>query len=199
MTPFKVKVTSRFPSLKPVMKQFLLLSLTLFAIAGCAEQNAILELEIDLPAPPDEGVWAVRIQARPSPLFSFEEDVAWGEMSDVETTFSSTSEPLRISIDAPPERFSSNLLVRAIFCNASECQTDTRRRRQLNIETPFYEGKRTRYTWEINSVPDEMETTTEVISRCRVGGCIAEDQGNQIDSYCRILSDGMTQGAHYCE
>lgn len=181
------------------MKHLFLLLCVLLAITGCGEQNAILELEIDLPDPPDNTVWAVRIQARPSPLFQLNDQLAWGEMSDVETTFSSTTEPLRISIDAPPERLDSDLLVRVIFCNATACEPGEQRRHQLDIETPFYEGKRTRFSWVIDSVPDVNESITEEIRRCQVGGCIAEDPGNQIDSYCRLLDDGMTEGAHYCE
>ncbi|RMH12344.1 MAG: hypothetical protein D6701_13645 [Gemmatimonadetes bacterium] len=159
-------------------------------LAACSS-NAILELELTLPAAPDpsEPLYAF-VQMRTNTNF----DTPWSgavpfdgiPLQDV------PSEHL-ISVVAEPGQYDDDLFVRVSFCHTPRCDgfgDDFAPERRLRIEHPFYELKRTRASWVIDAVPTETVETPDVIERCAVEGC---REGTTRD-FCR-----MSDGSHFCE
>ena len=165
--------------------------LALPAVTACGT-NAILELELALPAAPAEASGPIYafVQARTNASF----DVPWsGAVPFDGIPLEPAPSQHLVSIVAEPGQYDDDLFVRVSFCASPRCDgfgDDFAPERRLRIEHPFYETRRTRASWVIAEVPSETVETPDVIDRCSVEGCREGTTRN----FCR-LSDG----SHFCE
>ncbi len=163
----------------------------LMGLSGCAD-NAILELDVTLPANPnpDTPLYA-QVLARSSRLQTFEDD--WLLFDSFDGFQLEEESQLRvISIVADPVDYDSNVLLRVLFCTEPRCTgigDDNAGERRMVIERPFYSGQRTRADWTVGDVTDSVVEVPEVISVCQVRGCRSGD----LTSYCY---DGTED--HFC-
>lgn len=158
-------------------------------VAGCAD-NAILELEVDLPASPMGEETYAFIQVRTDEL-GF--DVPWSGADPVDGfLLGPTRSTQPISIVAAPRDYDRNVRVRATFCSQPRCDgfgDDIAPERRLEIEHPFYSTRRTAATWRIEDVPADTVETPDLIQRCEVAGC----RDGTTREHCR------RDGTHFCE
>lgn len=167
------------------------LSLLCLLAVGCVD-NAILELEVDLPPnTTDETLYAF-LQTRSSVMSDFEEEWATQGLLD---GFELGTEPTTqaISIVADPTDYPGDALFRLTFCGTPRCDgigDDVRAQVRLVVEHPFYSLARTRARWTVPTLPEMTIETPERIERCQVEGC----REGTTSSYCR---EG--DGTHFCE
>jgi hypothetical protein len=165
------------------MKRLILLLTSILAI-GCVD-NSILELEIDLPAQPtdvSEQVYAF-VQVRSSRMSSFATD--WLSAGEDPDGFALGLErtPQVISIIAEPRDYDEDLLLRVVYCVSPRCSNlgdDTAGERRLVIEHPFYDGQRTRVSWQVGDYTPTVIPEEETVAVCAVEGCRAGD----VSEYC---------------
>ena len=156
-------------------------------LGGCAE-NAILELQVELPAaPPDDGTgrpWFAQVQVRDS---SQALALPWSSRRDLE--------PLELgsaprwdcsSIQSFDEGIDLHLRVR--FCRSPdglEAPGDARMERWYRLDHPFYIGRRTYWQTRIHEVPECMSdgdcaNDPEIgpVGVCTDGvcGCVVSDE-----------------------
>ncbi|MAQ14394.1 MAG: hypothetical protein CMN30_06320 [Sandaracinus sp.] len=165
------------------------LVLAILGLAGCAE-NAILELEVDMPASTSDEPQYLVLLMRSARSSDFETDWGADELEGFELGAVSREET--ISVVAQPEDFGDDLLVRARFCSSPRCDAlgdDLAGERRLVVETPFYSLKRTEATWVIGAVEDAVVETPDVVERCQVRGC----REGTTAMYC------SSDGPHFCE
>jgi hypothetical protein len=167
--------------------------------AGCAE-NAILELELDLPAAssvaPDVE-WVV-VQARSgTPDFSAD----WAGGGTVPgIPLISTSQTVIVGIEADDgDEITAPLGVRIRYCRDEACgdpRDGNAQETRVTIERAFYEGEYTEIQRDQLMLPALMDcgagcapVTLEDIDKCDVGGCRLGDTRN----YCDM------DDLHFCE
>ncbi len=158
---------------------------------GCAE-NAILEVDLQLPAQPTTGpALFAHVQARSADVVSFDE--TWAGTDAIEgRELAEEASPLPFSVVAGGSAFTRKLGVRVRFCETPACTglgDDYAPEMRYRIERAFYRGRRTRVTIAIASVPTAPPGEAEVIEKCDVEGCTS---GSTL-SYCFI------DGRHFCE
>ena len=177
----------------------LLLSLLTFVSAfGCAD-NAILELEVRLPANPHEGreTFAL-IQVRRA-TSGFE--TPWiGDIPVRGFPLGNMPRTEQISVVAEPDSYTHDIRGRMKFCGNDTCTAlgvpsdgipgdDMAPEAHLEVEHPFYSLKRTSVSWPVDTVPpDSLSPPLLMISRCQVAGCI-----DITTNYCRA------DGTHFCD
>jgi hypothetical protein len=175
--------------------------LTASVLAGCA-QNAVLELELDLPKNP--GVTPVRYAVVRVVSGSVPFDQDW-QGDDALPPFAldpNATSAQHVSLDGSSEVEGAPVRVKVRFCRDPACSAlgdDTAPEVRLQIDRAFYAGKRTSYTWSIACVPNvagQTDTPTCAIpqraetdvTKCEVGGC----RTGVTHSYC--VGD-----KHFCE
>lgn len=161
-----------------------------WASACGGEDNAVLEMELTLPAVPADAPRPFAfVQVRRAEGFPF--DATWLAGDDV-PALRLMNTPSEDQISLLTEDDSIDVHVRVRFCASEDCSslTDaTAPEVRFALEHPFYLGQRTRWNETITNVPTETGPTTEV-SRCLIRGCV---QGPDATSYCR------GDGTHLCE
>lgn len=118
---------------------------------GCA-QNAILELQIQLPAAPTGDTWFAQTQVRNADGHPFSIPWMGGDIESVPLEASPKWDCL--SVESGNE--AADLHVRVRFCRSADCldlDDGTRRERWYRLEHPFYIGRRTYHQIQIDSVP----------------------------------------------
>jgi len=156
--------------------------LAALVLGGCA-QNAILELQVQLPeAPPDDGVgpWYAQIQLRRAADHPF--DIEWmgGDLEGVELGDTPRWDCVSVQSADP----SMDLHVRVRFCRSPDClnlpHDATPRERWYRLEHPFYIGRRTYWHTTIDSVPVcERDEDCGGVGVCNDSVC-----GCEVDSEC---------------
>jgi hypothetical protein len=123
---------------------------------GCA-QNAILELQVDLPPAPlpsDGGSWFAQVQVRRASDHPF--DIPWMGGEDQVFELGDTRQWGCISVVSGSQELDLHLRVR--FCRAEDCLDlldGTPRERLYTLEHPLYIGRHTYYRiTDIGEVPD---------------------------------------------
>ena len=157
--------------------RILLIALAALAMVGCA-QNAILELQVELPAaPPDDGTgkpWFAQIQVRRSSDHPFEIPWTGGDLTSVE--LGAAPQWDCISVQSFDEAIDLNVRVR--FCRSSNCldiDDGRRRERWYEVEHPFYIGRRTYWRTSITEVPEcESDGDCGGVGVCTDGVCGCE-------------------------
>jgi hypothetical protein len=162
------------------------------ALVGCAE-NAVLEVELTLPAQPSTGdpLFAY-VQARSADVVSFDE--AWAGTDAVEgRALDTTVSTLPFSVVAGGASFTRQLGIRVRFCVTSDCtglHDDQAPEVRYRIERAFYQGRRTRLSRVIAPVPPSGVVAPIVeIDKCDVEGCTS----GSTSTYC------FMNGHHFCE
>ncbi|MEZ4251015.1 MAG: hypothetical protein R3B99_22610 [Polyangiales bacterium] len=151
---------------------------------GCGDVDAVLELDLGLPADADR---VAVVQARRGSV-GFED--AWDASGSVAFSLS-VAEARSVSI-VSDGAYEEPLLVRVRYCSNAACDAlgDERApESRLRIERAFYLGERTFARWNISNVPTDSAPTPDEIGRCEVGGC----RDGVAASHCR------TDGTHFCE
>jgi hypothetical protein len=170
------------------------------ALAGCG-QNAVLELELDLPKNPGASTRyaVVRVASGASPF-----DEAW-QGDDALPPFAldpSAASVQRVSLDGSSDVEGAPVRVKVRFCRDPSCSAlgdDTAPEVRLQIDRAFYAGKRTSYTWSIACVPNVAGQTDTPLcatpqrgetdaTKCEVAGC----RTGVAHSYC-------VGEKHFCE
>jgi len=197
-----------------------LLVAALGLLGGCA-QNAILELQLDLPAAPDANEWFALTQVRNREGHPF--DIPWmgGDLGSVQ--LGSERQFDCISVESDDE--SADLHVRVRFCRSEDCldlMDGTPRERWYRLNHPFYIGRRTYHTITIGEVPECEVTADCAVGMCDSGVCtcttdadcgpglICEEGNNCVEDVDRCQIEGCiegvsttfcsdTTGLHFCE
>jgi len=149
------------------------LALAVAGLGGCA-QNAILELQIELPPNPPGETWFAQIQVRQAPasdpLSNFA--INWMGGSDLRTVpLTTVSQWDCTSVESSDPTVSVHVKVR--FCRAEDCldlMDGDPPERLYSLETPFYIGSRTYHQIMVSNVP--ACTTTDDCTAGGVGVCI---------------------------
>jgi len=164
-------------------------------LASCAEDNAILELDVVLPVPTDETTQRFAfVQVRTDEL-GF--DIPWSGGDSLEGFRLSNGTPeertQQISVVAQPSHYERDIHVRVHFCRESQCTgigDDVAPEARLVVEHPFYSGQRTFAEWTIDEVPGAAGEPDRV-ERCAIAapGC----REGMTTNFCRM------DGTHFCE
>ncbi|MGE0786519.1 MAG: hypothetical protein AB7S26_12685 [Sandaracinaceae bacterium] len=163
--------------------------LALAALTGCAE-NAILELSVRLPPAPDETGWFAEVQARNAATHQF--NVPWMGGATVRALPLTASVQTIdcVSLDSHDGTIDVNVRVR--FCHSESCgdlADSNPPERFFRIEHPFYIGRRTYLTLDIDQVPE-----CRVNSTCGGIGVCDATTGD-----CRCAMDSDCPPGHACE
>lgn len=145
--------------------------------SACAE-NAVLELQVQLPAAPSGGPWYAQTQVRRAAGNGF--DAVWMGSDPRTTELGPTPQWDCVSVQSGDETIDLNVRVR--FCHEDDCLgfgDDTAPERRFTIERPFYIGRRTYWSTTILSVPQCTADTD-----CAVGRCIDGQCGCALDADC---------------
>lgn len=129
----------------------LVISVAALATAGCA-QNAILELQVQLPANPPGESWFAQIQVRDQSGHEF--NIPWmgGDLTSVPLTNAPQWDCLSVQSVDP----GVSLNVRVRFCRSEDCldlDDGDPPERLYSLETPFYIGARTYFRITVPEIP----------------------------------------------
>lgn len=192
-------------------------------LGGCA-QNAILELQVELPAaPPDDGQgpWYAQIQLRRAADHPFDIDWMGGDLEGVQLTDRTRWDCISVESMDP----TADLNVRVRFCRSPNCLNlpldAVRRERWYRLERPFYIGRRTYWRTRVTDVPEcASDDDCGGIGVCNDGICSCEldaecsgtlvcEAGNCVDRVDRCSIEGCIEGVstsfcsisgqHFCE
>lgn len=179
--------------------------LALFAtvsLAGCLQDNAVLEVVVYLPASTasyDTVVFraqSVDPDQTQAELESDELNDAWaGALALSALPDSASADPIQLSIVADDGDFGKDVLIRAAFCDEDCDRVGTARPEQrLLVRRPLYAAERTDVTWTIASIPSAGDENFTEITRCEVGGC---SERISTTFFCEVPGDSSS--AHLCE
>lgn len=159
-------------------------------LAGCSD-NAVLEVDLGLPASAEPGIYA---------YVQFDDGEAsftsqWVNPDDWPGT-ELTGSTQRVQYSAVSERFDIDLLIKVRFCQSPTCDRpgdeDTVSRGVVyRVQHPFYRGSRTEWATTIDEVPPGPPTEEILVDRCSVAGCIT---GAPPSGFC-----SEETGQHFCE
>ncbi len=163
-------------------------------LTGCAE-NAVLEVELTLPAQPATGApLFAYVQARSADVVSFDE--AWAGTDAIDGRALETAvSMLPFSVVAGGASFTRQLGVRIRFCASRDCTglgDDRAPEVRYRIQRAFYQGHRTRVALVIDAVPappPPIGAPITDIDKCDVEGCTT----GTTSTYC------FMNGHHFCE
>lgn len=162
---------------------------TLAALGGCA-QNAVLELQLMLPASTDAIPYFALVQVRRGADNPFEVDWAGSDIDAVALA----NQPQRVQVSVVSSAPDTDVHLKIRFCRAPGCDAiDDASAPELwfALEHPFYLGRRTAWAACIEQVPPPGPPERPVrVDRCQIRGCIA---GGSAATYC------TASGAHFCE
>lgn len=164
------------------------------ALVGCAD-NAILEVELDLPAANGETRFAV-VQGRSGDV---DFAAAWAGGGAVEG-LELSNETVVVGIEADDgDEVEAPLAIRVRYCTDPACagpQDGEAQEIQVTVERAFYEGEYTLLPADALPLPEVMDCTTGgcaavsvMVDKCRIEGCRA----GMTTNWCN--SDGL----HFCE
>lgn len=169
------------------MRRGLVIAALLLA-SGCA-QNAVLELQLELPPAPDASQqWFAQVQVRRAESSGFDATWMGDDLPGIE--LGAASSWACTSVESHDATLDLNVRVR--FCKSPRCDMlgdDTAPERRFHIEHPFYLGRHTYWSAVIDEVP---ECTTD--ADCALGRCIGNRCGCSTDADCCPAS-GCTCGA----
>lgn len=168
------------------MRRALLLPLAL-CLAACAD-NAILEVELDLPAATGTQMFAY-VQSRSADTIDFGTEWAGADAPEG-FLLTSGGSVQHVSFVTSGPAMTRQLGIRVRFCSDRVCGAiadTTAPEAQFVIERAFYRGHRT--TLRLTVVPTAMPTTHTTITKCDVAGCTT----GTATSYC------YADGRHFCE
>lgn len=157
------------------------------SLASCAD-NAILELELDLPAASGAGPTYAYVQSRSADTITFDGDWAGADAPEGFLLTSSTSVQ-HVSFVTSGAAMTRPLGVRVRFCSDRVCGAiadTTAPEARFVITRAFYRGQRTTLT--LTPMPSATPATTTV-GKCEVAGCTT----GTATSYC------YADGRHFCE
>jgi hypothetical protein len=171
------------------------------APTGCA-QNAVLELELDLPQSPSPATTRYAVVRVVTGDVSFDEEWQGDPQLPPFALDPSAKTVQRVSLDGSSDVESAKVRVKVRFCRDPNCAAigdDTAPEVRLQLARAFYAGKRTSYAWSIPCVPNVAgQTDTPVcataqrgetdVTKCEVAGC----RSGVARSYC--VGD-----KHFCE
>ena len=176
-----------------------------FVHAGCTE-NAVLEIELQLPPNPGPGTRFALTQMRRADMNPFDEQWAGQDLPAVELG----TEALVDEISVVSDEDDLDMHVRVRFCISRTCgdlMDANAPERWFFLEHPFYLGHRTEWREgdmaraddpRIESIPDATDSCTAdpmpgncpiMVGRCQIRGCVEGMIGNFCD-----MSD-----RHFCE
>jgi hypothetical protein len=160
-------------------------------LGGCAK-NAILELELQLPAEPEtsDGELFALTQVRRADEFPFAAE--WRADQDP-AGVPLGPEPVTDQLSVETEDETVDLHVRIRFCGDPRCTSlDDALAPELwlRIEQPFYIGQRTFWEFDVPAVPEGQPAEPVEVDKCEIRGCV---EGDTSSSYCRL------DGTHVCE
>ena len=170
-----------------------LAALALAALAtGCA-RNAVLEIELTVPAQPATGParYAVlQFEAAPQ---SFETD--WRGANDYPGV-ALDGEPQMLAYSVVSEDESTIVQMKVLFCTTPDCSAlddapDRVPSVWYRLERSLYIGERTRWEVIVAAVPADPASDAIEVGKCEIEGCIRAT-GSET-SFCRL------SGEHYCE
>jgi len=180
----------------PVGVSRVALLLLLFVLAasavGCAE-NAVLEMEIDLPGRGTSDSTHAFVQVR-----SGEQNFAdaWSGDDPLDGfPLQVSANTISFSVVGDSDHEGQPLLMKVRFCTTSRCiaivdEERLRPKVYIRIERAFYVGHYTGAAATIDAIPDPLMATPMIfIGKCAVRGCI----GGTTEDYCRM------DGSHFCE
>lgn len=182
--------------------------MTLLA-SGC-EQNAVLEITLDLPArpegelPAEDDVYAfVQIRDDQLPFTDgwareprdYAGTVLTDERQQVHYSAVSSRDDIGLNMKV---RFCSGTDPKAQFCGDEDERSCTMSRAVwLSFERPFYLGKRTAWR-DTDAIPEVPEPECpdsrpiQMVGKCEIEGCIEAIPGS--GTFCR-----RSDGTHFCE
>ncbi len=177
--------------------RFVLGAVLALALGSCAD-DAILELELELPPIPADFrgyAYLETLSADHVDASDFEREWAGGAIEDG-FTLASTGSTEDVSVVATGPSIARMLGVRVRFCFDSRCAAPQDRAVPREVrwifERAFHAGRRVHYRLVIEAVPDAEPGAPMAVSRCAIGhGC--RDGSTLTDpSFC-------TDGRHDCE
>ena len=176
-----------------------LVGVALAIALGCGQENAVLEMYVELPAAEAGGPQHALIQVRNADDFPFEvtEWIDTDELGTVPLGGGPTED--HVSIESiGGDDFDLNVRIRwCVSVGCSEPADDPTRALSscVRLEHPFYLGERTEVRLEGLSIADATvgtcgESSVTIVDRCAIRGCVGGDPSG---TYCRA------DGSHLCD
>lgn len=176
----------------PVLRGHVIrLGLTIATLAlsvGCA-RNAILEVEIELPAGPSDRYAVVQFETGDVAF-----DAVWRRPEEYPGTQLGAPQTVAYSVISEDE--TTEVRMKVSFCTTPDCSgldDAPDRVPALWYEFPraLYVGERTRWTAIVASLPTDPPAAPTEVDRCEIEGCI--DAPDSTTTFCRL------SGEHYCD
>lgn len=165
------------------------------ALASCGggANNAVLELEVEVPGVFDasgRSMTHVAFAARRGTTMDFRD--SWSASED--RPLGASQQTVVASVVAD-ERFDETLRFKVIYCSETPClDTDGSVTKWYEIEEPFRRGRVTAVAITSSAeMPETSSTAPEVIGRCFVRGCEAVPPPSELTGYCNLA------GEHPCD
>lgn len=167
------------------------LALSALLLGACA-RNAVLEVELTVPAQPTSGPQRYAVVQFETDQASFEAD--WRGSNDYPGV-ELIDEPQAIAYSVVSEDPDLVVQVKVSFCTTEACTaTDDAPDRApavwYRLERSLYVGERTRWRPVIAAVPTDPPSAVVGVDKCEIEGCI---EASAATSFCRL------SGEHYCE
>jgi hypothetical protein len=157
-------------------------------LGGCAE-NAVLELQVQIPPAPDPSTETyAQVQVRRADATGF--DVSWTGDDPQGVQLGQDAAWVCTSVDSHDATI--DLDVRVRFCGSPACDAlgdDSAPEVRYHLEHPFYIGHHTYWSAQIAAVP---ECTTD--ADCALGRCVDGRCGCETDADCCPAGDCSTCG-----
>lgn len=155
---------------------------------GCA-RNAILEVEVELPAGPSDRYAVVQFETGDVAF-----DAVWARADAFAGTQLGAAQSVSYSVVS--EDPNTVIRMKVSFCTTPDCSgiddaPDRVPALWYEFEGALYIGERTRWTAVIDALPTDPPDASIEIDRCEIEGCI--DAPDSTTTFCRL------SGEHYCQ
>ncbi len=146
-------------------------------LAGCA-QNAVLELQVEIPAAPSGDAVYAQVQVRRADATGF--DVSWTGDDPIGVELGQSASWVCTSVESHDGGI--DLDVRVRFCKSATCDSlgdDTAPEVRYHLEHPFYIGRHTYWSAQVAAVPECASDAD-----CALGRCVDNRCGCTTDTDC---------------
>lgn len=167
--------------------------LLLFTLLSACARNAVLEVELTVPAQPATGPARFAVVQFETDQVAFESD--WRSSNDYPGA-PLAPEPQTLAYSIVSEDPQTVVQVKVSFCTTESCTAlpedapDRTPAVWYRLERSLFVGQRTRWRPVIDAVPSDPPEAVIEVDKCEIEGCITATGET---SFCRL------SGEHYCE
>lgn len=162
----------------------------MFLLTSACARNAILEVEVELPAGPPGRFAVVQFETN-----STDFDTVWARTDDYAGAELGSS-PQAVAFSVISERPDTVVRVKVSFCTTADCSgiddaPDRVPALWYELERSLYVGERTAWRVVIATLPIDPPSEPILVDACEIAGCI--EAPDTVTRFCRL------DGRHYCE